>query len=192
MKVDEFLEPRDQESLDLDVQKAVVESLAADKAEQDEQIGKLRKQNYALQSEVATLKQKIEEMKSALANVGDVLAKNSETPLSTKITLLERSVEIEDRFPGEARDQVIEVLQEAREAAEQDGRVRRAQILESILLVNESCGELKKRREKLEKLFADNQNVISGPVIEELGKMNISHKHGEEYLLPSEIVKRTY
>ena len=47
-------------------------------------------------------------------------------------------------------------------------------------------------RANLEKLFADNGNIVSGPVIAELEKMGISHKNGEDYLLPSEIVKRNY
>ena len=61
-----------------------------------------------------------------------------------------------------------------------------------MLAANEPNGTLAKRRVELEKLFADNANILSGTVIEELKKRGISHKHGEEYLLPSEIVKRTY
>lgn len=179
-------------TMDLHVQQAVVESLAADKAEQDEHIAKLRKDNYALQSEISALKEKIAEMKVALEQVGDVLAKNAETTLSNKMTLLERNPEVEDRFPGEMRDHVLETLKEAREAAEKDGRVRRAQILEAILVDNEVSGELAKRRAALEKLFNDNQNILSGPVINELDNMNIPYKHGEDYLLPAEIIKRTY
>ena len=44
---------------ELDVQKAVVESLAADKAEQDERIVALQKENYALKSEVSGLKSQV-------------------------------------------------------------------------------------------------------------------------------------
>ena len=42
------------------------------------------------------------------------------------------------------------------------------------------------------KLFADNGNIVSGPVIAELEKMGISHKNGDEYLLPAEIINRNY
>ena len=176
----------------LDVQKAVVESLAADKAEQDETIAKLRKDNYALQSEIAALKAKVVEQNEALAKVGDVLAMNSEAKESNKVSLLDRDLELPDRFPGETRDQVLEAIKEARDKAETDGRLRRAQILEGVLLANESSGNLAKKRAALEKFFNDNQNILSGPVIEELQKCGISHKHGEEYLLPAEILKRTY
>ena len=177
---------------ELDVQKAVVESLAADKAEQDERIVTLQKENAALKSELATLKTKAEEMKAALANVGDVLAKNAETEVSSKIALIDRDPELNDRFPGETRDHVLEVIREARDAAEKDGRLRRAQVLESVLVANEPVGNLQKKRAALEKFFNDNANIMSGPVIAELEKCGIPHKNGEEYLLPGEILKRTY
>jgi len=177
---------------DVDVQKAVVESLAADKAEMDETIDSLRKDNYRLQSEISELKQKIAQQNEALAKVGDVLANNAEGPESNKIALLDRDVDIPDRFPGETRDQVLEAIKEARDRAEQEGRIRRAQVLEGVLLANEPSGNLEKKRKALEKFFNENQNILSGPVIEELEKCGISHKKGEEYLLPAEIIKRTY
>ena len=196
MDMNEFLDcaPADEAPAaeELDVQKAVVESLAADKAEQDERIVTLQKENAALKSELATLKTKAEEMKAALANVGDVLARNAETEASSKIALIDRDPELNDRFPGETRDHVLEVIREARDAAEKDGRLRRAQVLESVLVANEPIGNLQKKRAALEKFFNDNANIMSGPVIAQLEKCGISHKNGEEYLLPGEILKRTY
>ncbi len=216
MDISEFLnrapveEPEEElveeEPEEIDVQKAVVESLAADKAEQDEmisflkqskaeqeiKIGSLRANNAALQSEANTLRRKVQQLQLELDRVGDVLAKNAEGMLSNKVALLERNIELDDRFEGETRDHVIEVLREARDTAEKAGRIRRAQILESVLVANEPHGELAKRRAELEKLFADNANLINGIVIKELEKRGISHKKGEEYLLPSEIVARVY
>ena len=193
MNVEEFLPS------DVDVQKAVVESLAADKAEQDEklttlqvQIEQLKKENDRLITENGQLGKKIDEMKTALENVGDVLAKNVESEGSNKVALLDRNPELNDRFQGETHDQVLEVIKEARDAAEQEGRLRRAQILESVLVVNEPTGNLAKKRQALEKFFNENANILSGPVIAELEKCGISYKKGEEYLLPAEILKRTY
>ena len=177
---------------ELDVQKAVVESLAADKAEQDERIVSLQKENAALKSELAKMKSEAEEMRNALAKVGDILARNSETECSSKIALIDRDPELNDRFPGETRDHVLEVIREARDAAEKDGRLRRAQVLESVLVANEPVGNLQKKRIALEKFFNDNANIMSGPVIAELEKCGIPHKNGETYLLPGEILKRTY
>ena len=177
---------------ELDVQKAVVESLAAEKVEQDERITVLLKENATLKSKISSLQDSIEDMKASLAKVGDVLAANAETNLSNKLALLDRDPEIGDRFPGETRDHVLEVIREAREAAEKDGRLRRAQILESVLLANAPLGKLAKKREALQKIFSQNGNILSGPVIAELEKLGISHKNGEKYLLPDEIIKRNY
>ena len=196
MDMNEFLDrspvPEVPAATELDVQKAVVESLAADKAEQDERIVSLQKENAALKSELAKMKSEAEEMKTALAKVGDVLARNSETECSSKIALIDRDPELNDRFPGETRDHVLEVIREARDAAEKDGRLRRAQVLESVLVANEPVGNLQKKRIALEKFFNDNANIMSGPVIAELEKCGIPHKNGETYLLPGEILKRTY
>ena len=179
-------------SVELDVQKAVVESLAADKAEQNVKIAELRKQNDELTSKVNDLTEKIEQMRMQLAKVGDLLARNSELPKSSQVTLLERNTELEDSFDGETLDHVLEVIREARNASEADGRARRAQILESVLVANEPSGNLEKKRQALIKLFNDNQNVINGQVINELDKQKISYKLGENYLLVGEIIKRTY
>ena len=197
MDMNEFLDraPAPEETPvaeELDVQKAVVESLAADKAEQGERISVLQKENYLLKSQVSSLTSSLNEAKAALAKVGDVLAKNAESEASSKIALIDRDPELNDRFPGETRDHVLEVIREARDAAEKDGRIRRAQILESVLVANEPVGNLQKKRAALEKFFNDNANIMSGPVIAELEKCGISHKNGESYLLPGEILKRTY
>ena len=177
---------------ELDVQKAVVESLAADKVEQSERIRALRKDNDALKSQVSSLQSIIAEMRASLAKVGDVLAQNAEADCSSKIALIDRDPELNDRFPGETRDHVLEVIREARDAAEKDGRLRRAQILESVLVANEPTGNLAQKRTALEKFFNENGNIMSGSVIAQLEKCGISHKNGETYLLPGEILKRIY
>ena len=188
----------------IEVQKAVVEALAAEKAEQSEVISTLRAENVELRKNIVELKKRLAELtaweetakkqisdqRSALEKVGDVLTINADNGLSSKVALLDRDIEVPDRFIGETRDHVIEVLKEARDSAEKEGRLRRAQVLEGVIAANEPEGNLEKRRSNLEKLFAENGNIISGPVIAELKNLGISHKNGEEYLLPSEIIKR--
>ena len=190
----------------IDVQKAVVESLAADKAEQAETIAALRAENAELRRNIAELKKEaaalveraeavrrqMSEQKLALEKVGDVLAINADNGLSNKVSLLDRDIDVPDRFVGETRDHVIEVVREARDKAEADGRLRRAQLLEGVLAANEPEGTLAKKRAALEKLFAENGSIVSGLVIEQLEKMGISHKNGDEYLLPAEIINRNY
>lgn len=216
MKIEEFLQVEEEqkikeesavqeetvvqdEEIELDVQKAVVESLAAEKVECDERIislegekSQLAVENEQLKAKVAELENKIFEYEKELSRVGDLLSANSETESSSKVSLLDRDVELSDRFIGETREQVLEVIKEARDKAEADGRIRRAQVLEGVLVANESTGELANKRAALEKFFNDNANILSGPVIAELERCGISYKNGEEYFLPAEILRRTY
>lgn len=183
----------------LDVQKAVVESLAEEKIVIEEKlkecqgvIADLRKENYRLQKELAVLAEKVSIQNEALGKVGDILSKNVDGGESAKVSLLECDPELPNRFPGESRDHVLEVVAEARIQAEREGRLRRAQVLESVLLANEPSGELKKRRLALEKLFSENANILSGNVMSELDRMGIAYRKGEDFLLPKEILQRVY
>ena len=165
------------EPAELDVQKAVVEELAVDKAKLEEEVNSLKIQVAELTAKLAAEQERHFDEQSRNPNA---------------LALLDRDVELPDRFPGETRDHVIEAVREARDKAETEGRIRRAQLLEGVLVANESSGNLAKKRAALEKFFNDNGNILSGPVLEELSKYNIALKNGEEYLLPSEILKRMY
>ena len=195
----EKAEPEVVEPDELDVQRTVVEALAAEKAELVEQYAALKKtadrlngEKQALAEQINVLRAEKEELRSALERMSGLLIRNTERMESNQISLIDRDVNIDDRFPGETRDHVLEVIREARDAAEKDGRRRRAQLLESVLVANEPVGELQSRRAKLEKLFEENGNIINGPVLEALQKSGISHKDGENYLLAPEILKRNY
>jgi len=196
MEMSEFLqgapEPENPPE-EIDVQRAVVESLAADKAEMTDQLSKLRSENYKLKSDLSVLQEKVAEMKLAFEKIGDHLLKNTEQQVaSNQVSVLERCLELNDKFEGETRDHILEVLAEAKERDESTGRNRRAQLLEAILLANDPVGILKKKRSDLEKVFNDNANVINGTVIKYLQDNGISHKDGENYLLPSEIMKKNF
>ncbi len=182
-----------EQSVELDVQKAVVESLAAEKIEQDERIVKLNDEINKLKSKISDLTAKLAEKTEELTKIGDVISKVGEVePPANTVALLERNVELSDKFEGETRDHVLEAIKMAYDAAEADGRVRSAKILESVMLANTPSGNLVNKRSELEQLFRDNCNIVSGAVIEELNKAGIPYKNGEEYLLPSEIIKRNY
>ena len=207
----------------IDVQKAVVESLAADKAVQDEKIASLQGRIDALNNDISALRDRLavlqaentalkekakepsdraqlqkenEALKSAnaaLQTLNESLQTLNDTKVSNAISLLDRDVELPDRFPGETREHVLEVIREACDQAVAAGRLRRAQLLEGVLVSNEPSGELQKKRKALEKFFNENQNILSGTVIAELERCGISYKKGEnDYLLPSEILLRTY
>lgn len=199
-------------SENIDVQKAVVESLAADKAaldcelekvktaltEKDSQLAAKDCEMDSLKAELSKKDFEISVLKVELAKKNSELAKNFEKQLDAQqrnpnaLALLDREVELPDRFPGETRDHVLEVIREARDKSESEGRRRRAQILESVLVANEPNGTLAERRSSLEKVFSENNNIISGTVIEKLNEFSIAHKEGEEYLLASEIILRNF
>ncbi len=197
---------------ELDVQKAVVEELAAEKVELHEKLANNEAEFLALRTKYEQIARELELKKAELFSLkaelekavtsANALSAQLATQLSKEedlqernpnaLALLDREVELPDRFPGETRDHVLEVVKIARDQAEADGRLRRAQILESVLVANEPNGNLARKRAELEKLFAENANILSGPVIEELARRGISHKNGEDYLLPNEIIKRTF
>lgn len=188
-----FAEPEE-----LDIQKAVVEELAADKAKLDIQLEELQQHIAGLERRIADKDTEIANLKSQIADLKTKLLDEQERHFDEQsrnpnsLALLDRDVELPDRFPGETRDHVLEVIKEARDQAEADGRIRRAQLLEGVLVTNEPDGSLAKKRASLEKFFADNGNILSGPVIDELNRCGIPYKKGEEFLLASEIMKRTY
>lgn len=218
---------------ELDVQKVVVEELAAEKAELHEKISELEATISSLRNELAAANKEIEDRKSQIsekqkeldaavsasaekdAKIEELNRKLSDAnakilELDAKVTekliseldqqernpnalaLLDREMELPDRFPGETRDHVLEVVKEARDAAEKEGRRRRAQLLEGVLVANEPNGGLAKKRGALEKFFKDNGYLMNGTVIAELERCGIQYKDGDQYLLPKEILVRTY
>lgn len=187
---------------ELDVQKAVVEELAAEKAELHEKIEELKKQIEDSKSEIEALKSAKENLKaekSALLEKLEAAEKEVEKAQEDVqernpncLALLDRDVELPDRFTGETRDHVLEVIKEARDKAESEGRVRRAQLLEGVLFANEPSGNLEKKRKAMEDFFNENGNIVNGTVISELTRCGIAYRNGEEYLLPKEIMLRTY
>ena len=156
--------------IELDVQKAVVEELATEKAnleetcqQQAKKIEELRERIegltarinqlekdldakdarcYSLNLEKTKAEKEATACRNQLAEVGARLADIQEKQFDIQsrnpnaLALLDREVELPDRFPGETRDHVIEVVREARDKAEADGRVRRAQLLEGVLVAN--------------------------------------------------------
>jgi len=190
---------------ELDVQKAVVEELAAEKVELHEQVAARESELAARESELAALKAQVAVLKSENAKLcaeAESLQARLDARLAheldqqernpNSLALLDREVELPDRFPGETRDHVLEVIRAARDEAEREGRVRRAQVLEAVLVANEPSGNLAARRAEVTKLFSENGNIVNGTVLARLQELEISHKNGEEYLLPSEIIKRAF
>lgn len=200
----------------IDVQKAVVEELAAEKVAMELKIEELTKKVAELEAEKGALveaNKKLEEEKLVIKNAANeyvmvsventklkeenakltaALVANTESTTSSQIALLDRNVEVPDRFVGETRSHVINAIKVALEEARANNRVRRAQLLEAVLAVNEASDEVEAKRVALENFFANHRNVLDGEVLAKLKEYGIHHKDGETYLLPSEILTRTY
>ena len=190
---------------ELDVQKAVVEELAAEKVELHEQIAARDKELAALKEQLNGANQTVAILKSENAKLcaqAEALQAKLDARLAheldqqqrnpNSLALLDREVELPDRFPGETRDHVLEVIAAARDEAEKEGRARRAQVLEAVLVANEPSGALAEKRAEVTKLFSQNGNIVNGTVLARLQELGIAHKNGEDYLLPSEIIKRAF
>ena len=216
MEINEFLEAAEaaaeaaaaaaaEETQELDVQKAVVEELAAEKAKLAEELAAMRRElalkdgiNKAMEAQKAGLEAQVNALKAENSRLEAAIAElemksfDEQARNPNMLALLDREVELPDRFPGETRDHVIEVLREAKDKAEAEGRLRKAQLLEGVLIANEPTGNLQDKRAALEKFLEANHNVINGTVINELDKYGIKYKDGDKYLLISEILQRTY
>lgn len=198
--------------IELDVQKVVVEELAAEKAALELKASALEERLAGMQREAADLSRllaaangRIGELEKSIASgkareaelerkiaayelqESDIQARNP-----NQLALIDRDTELPDRFPGETRDHVLEIIAEARDAAEQQGRRRRAQLLESVLKANEPSGNLQKKRDTFLKFMDEHHNVLTGEVIAELEKYGITYREGGQNLLLDEIINRTY
>ena len=216
MEINEFLEAAEaaaeaaaaaaaEETQELDVQKAVVEELAAEKAKLAEELAAMRRElalkdgiNKAMEAQKAGLEAQVNALKAENSRLEASIAElemksfDEQARNPNMLALLDRELELPDRFPGETRDHVIEVIREAKDKAEAEGRLRKAQLLEGVLIANEPTGNLQAKRTALEKFLEANHNVINGAVINELDKYGIKYKDGDKYLLISEILQRTY
>lgn len=212
MEINEFLaaaeeaaEAESEATQELDIQKVVVEELAADKARLAEELAEVRRTLAlqkgiikATQAQKENLEAQVAELKAVNSELGAKVAElemksfDEQSRNPNALALLDRELELPDRFPGETRDHVIEVIRAAKDQAEAEGRLRKAQLLEGVLMANEPTGNLQAKRAALEKFLEVNHNVINGTVINELDKCGIKYKDGDKYLLISEILQRTY
>jgi chromosome segregation ATPase len=220
--IDEFISGGEEKAPEeVDVQKAVVEELAAEKVELESKasalaaelaavrdaLSRAEAEKEALREGEARARGEAESLKAALsASAAEAERLKQEIHLKEEallecdtqarnpnaLALLDRDVDLPDRFPGETRDHVLEVVKEARDKAEEDGRIRRAQVLEGVLVANEPNGSLAEARNSLKRLFAENMNVVNGVMMEKLKDLNISYKDADEFLSAEEILKRNY
>lgn len=74
-----------------------------------------------------------------------------------------------EAFPGEVREMILAVLSDARDAARQSTRERRAAVLDAVLAANRPTGELDRRRAELKQILKDAGYYTDPHALEELG-----------------------
>ncbi len=84
-------------------------------------------------------------------------------------------------FDGEVREHVLAALSEARDAAGQSGRERRAKVLEDVLAANAPAGELERRRTELKQIIKDTGSFIDARAISALEKIGFKCVSGNKH-----------
>ena len=84
-------------------------------------------------------------------------------------------------FDGEVREHVLAALSEARDAAGQSGRERRAKVLEDVLAANAPAGELERRRAELRQIIKDTGSFIDARTIAALEKLGFRCVSGNKH-----------
>jgi len=86
-----------------------------------------------------------------------------------------------EKFDGEVREHVLETLGDAFQAAEAAGRDRRARILEEMLSVNASSGELERRREAVKRIVKEAGHSLDNAAIAALEKLGFKYISGNKH-----------
>ena len=84
-------------------------------------------------------------------------------------------------FDGEVREHVLAVLAEARDAARQSVRDRRAQVLDDVLSANKATGELERRRGELRQIIKDTGSFVDARTIAALEKLGFRCVSGNKH-----------
>jgi len=121
------------------------------------------------------------ELKKA-AKTATVAAERKDEPLAVHAAEKPRSgvlaapAAFAEAFPGELREMLVSVLSDARDAARQSTRERRAAVLDAVLTENRSTGELERRREALKQIMKDSGGYTDPRALAELGFKLVSGK----------------
>ena len=82
-----------------------------------------------------------------------------------------------EAFPGEVREMLLSVLSDARDAARQSTRERRASVLDAVLAANRPTGELVRRRAELKQILKDAGYFTDPHALEDIGFKLVSGRN---------------
>ena len=130
-----------------------------------------------LRGDVLRLRNEIEEMQTIPSAEAAAPAPVQEV----RVQGLLRQPKTDEVFDGEVREHVLAALSEARDAAGQSGRERRAKVLEDVLAANASVGELERRRAELKQIIKDTGSFIDARAISALEKIGFKCVSGNKH-----------
>ena len=130
-----------------------------------------------LRGEVLRLRNELEEVQTA--PIAEAAA--PEPVHEVRVQGLLRQPKTDEVFNGEVREHVLAALSEARDAAGQSGRERRAKVLEDVLAANASAGELERRRAELRQIIKDTGSFIDARAISALEKIGFRCVSGNKH-----------
>ena len=130
-----------------------------------------------LRGEVLRLRNELEEMQTAPS----AEAAASVPVQEVRFQGLLKAPATGEGFDGEVREHVLVALSEARDAAGQSGRERRAKVLEDVLAANAPAGELERRRTELKQIIKDTGSFIDARAISALEKLGFKCVSGNKH-----------
>ena len=130
-----------------------------------------------LRGDVLRLRNEIEEMQTTPSAEAAAPAPVQEV----RVQGLLRQPKTDEVFGGEVREHVLAALSEARDAAGQSGRERRAKVLGDVLAANVAAGELERRRVELRQVIKDTGSFIDARAISALEKIGFKCVSGNKH-----------
>lgn len=135
------------------------------------ELANARKELARLQGDCGRLKGELRKAQEAAPVREEPKAEPSSVPARPTPTggVLAAPGAFAEAFPGELREMVLSVLSDARDAAVQSTRERRAAVLGAVLAANRPTGELDRRRTELKQIMKDAGYYTDPRALEELG-----------------------
>ena len=152
-----------------DLERQLAEERAARQAAESER--------ERLRGDVLRLRDEIEELQTTPSAEAAAPAPVQEV----RVQGLLRQPKTDEVFGGEVREHVLAALSEARDAAGQSGRERRAKVLEDVLAANAPAGELERRRTELKQIIKDTGSFIDARAISALEKIGFRCVSGNKH-----------
>ena len=181
------LEAARAESAALGAAKAEAERKSADLEQQlaDERAARqsTESERDRLRGEVLRLRNELEEALTAPKEGNGEWGTGNGEPVVPEVRVqgLLNQPKTAEVFDGEVREHVLAALSEARDAAGQSGRERRAKVLEDVLAANAPAGELERRRTELKQIIKDTGSFIDARAISALEKIGFKCVSGNKH-----------